>query len=201
MDDLRQSITLQAFAQRDPLTEFKRKSFDMFDELKANITHDIVYQIIPASFQYEQYLRQIQMEQEARLASAQRVGETEEAAKAAKPVRRAVQMPGRNDPCPCGSGRKFKQCHLGRESEIMHLIQAGVSAQPAPASVAAQLATGRSSSQQSNDVAQVAEAIKKANGSEKSAVETTVGRGRSVPRGRAAPAASNAEPVGRGKKK
>ena len=201
MDDLRQSISLQAFAQRDPLVEFKRKSFDMFDELKANITHDIVYNIIPASFQYEQYLRQIKMEQEARLASAQRVGDTEEAAKAAKPIRRTVQMPGRNDPCPCGSGRKFKQCHLGRESEIMHLIQAGATAQPAPASVSAQLATGRSSSQANNNVAQVAEAIKKANGSETSPATSPVGRGRAVPRGRAAPAPKSAEPVGRGKKK
>jgi preprotein translocase subunit SecA len=205
MDDLRQAIGLEAFAQRDPLVEFKRKSFDMFDELKANITHDIVYNIVPASFQYEQYLRQIELEQEARLASAQRVGETEEAAKAAKPTRRTVQMPGRNDPCPCGSGKKFKQCHLGREGEIMHLIQAGVTAPPAPASVSAQLAMGRNPGKNDDDVAAVAEAIKKANASngQVNGNAASVKRGRSVPSSASASGAQSGskQPTARGKKK
>ncbi|NNJ11584.1 preprotein translocase subunit SecA [Chloroflexales bacterium ZM16-3] len=137
MDELRQSINLQAYAQRDPLTEFRRASFSMFDELKANITRDIVYNLMNASFQYEAYLRQIEAEQQQRLATAQRAGgSSEEEIQQAKPTRKQVAMPGRNDPCPCGSGKKFKNCHLGREDEIMPLIQAqanGKAAQPAHA--------------------------------------------------------------------
>lgn len=130
MDDLRQSILLQAFAQRDPLVEFKRQSFEMFDELKDNITRDIVYQIIPASFQYEEYLRRIEAEQQQRLAAAQRAGgSSEEQSRASRTVRKTIDI-GRNDLCPCGSGKKFKHCHMGREEEIMHLLQPGVAAQP-----------------------------------------------------------------------
>ncbi len=181
MDDLRQSINLQAFAQRDPLIEFKRKSFEMFDELKANITRDIVFHIIPASFQYEAYLRQIEAEQQQRLATAQRAGGSseEQVNQTSRTVRKSVQMPGRNDLCPCGSGKKFKQCHLGREQEIMHLIQAGVTATPVPTSVAAQLATGRVSNDGGDSIAAEAAAIRQA--SQVSA---------QAPRGRAAPPAA-----------
>jgi preprotein translocase subunit SecA len=139
MDELRQSIMLQAFAQKDPLVEFKRQSFSMFDALKDNITRDVVYQIIPQSFAYERYLRQIEAEQQARLATAQEAGGSSEVEnQRAKPQRKAVNMPGRNDPCPCGSGKKFKLCHMGREEEIMHLLNgqaaktAAVAARMAP---------------------------------------------------------------------
>jgi preprotein translocase subunit SecA len=136
MDALRQSINLQAYAQRDPLIEFKRHSFGMFEELKDNITHDIVYQILPATFRYEEHLQRIREEQERRLAAAKQ-GNAEQQ-RATRTVRKEVRMPGRNELCPCGSGRKFKHCHLGRENEIMHLVQQGGVA----ATVSAQLATG-----------------------------------------------------------
>jgi preprotein translocase subunit SecA len=136
MDALRQSINLQAYAQRDPLVEFKRHSFGMFEELKDNITHDIVYKILPATFQYEEQVQRIREEQERRLAAAKQ-GSAEQQ-RASRTVRKEVRMPGRNELCPCGSGRKFKHCHLGRENEIMHLVQQGGVA----ATVSAQLATG-----------------------------------------------------------
>ncbi|NWF81809.1 MAG: preprotein translocase subunit SecA [Chloroflexi bacterium] len=135
MDELRQSIMLQAFAQRDPLVEFRRQSFQMFDQLKENITRDVVYQIIPQSFAYERYLRQIEAEQQARLTMAQEAGGSSELANvAARPQRKTVNMPGRNDPCPCGSGKKFKLCHMGREQEIMHLL-GGSAPKAAPVAV------------------------------------------------------------------
>ena len=198
MDDLRQAINLEAYAQKDPLVEFKRKSFDMFDELKANITHDIVYNIIPASFQYEDYLRQIALEQQARLDSARVSGETEEQAKAARTVRKTVQLPGRNDPCPCGSGKKFKNCHLGREAEIMHLLSNGAAPRTTPASVSAQLATGRSANGNGENIAAVAEAIHKANAAPQAAAEKTSQpqRGRAAP---AKPGSANGAVVPRGK--
>ena len=148
MDELRQSILLQAYAQKDPLIEFKRQSFSMFDQLKENITREVVYQIIPQSFAYERYLRQVEAEQQARLASAKTVGGSSEMANvAAKPQRRSVQMPGRNDRCPCGSGKKFKDCHLGRVDEIMpQLVAQGAKAAAAgsaPAGSAAPTPTSR----------------------------------------------------------
>src|SRR5262249_12289920 len=144
MEDLRQEIGMQAIAQRDPLTEYQRNAFGMFDQLKTNIQRDIVYQIIPVSFQYEAYMRQVMAEQQQRLAVAQHAGESEEQSKAAKTVRKTGGKIGRNDPCPCGSGKKFKYCHEGREGELFALLQGRSSAAaPQPASISAQLATGQ----------------------------------------------------------
>jgi preprotein translocase subunit SecA len=174
MEDLRQEIGMQAIAQKDPLTEYQRNAYGMFDQLKTNIQRDIVYQIIPVSFQYEQYMRQVVAEQQQRLQVAQHAGESEEQAKAARTVRKAGAKIGPNDACPCGSGKKFKYCHKGREGELFALLQGrgNGGAQPAAAapSVSAQLATGQA-------------------GTPKPA-------GASVPRGRAAPPAA---PQGNGK--
>jgi preprotein translocase subunit SecA len=150
MENLRQEIGLQAIAQRDPLLEYQRNAYMMFDDLKANIQRDVVYNILPASLQYEQYLRQVIAEQEQRRAIAQQAGMSEEQAKAARTVRKeAVIRIGRNDPCPCGSGKKFKHCHEGREAELLALLQSGANGaivQPAavqaPQTASAQLATG-----------------------------------------------------------
>jgi preprotein translocase subunit SecA len=144
MEDLRQEIGMQAIAQRDPLTEYQRNAYGMFDQLKTNIQRDIVYQIIPVSFQYEQYMRQVVAEQQQRLQVAQHAGETEEQAKAARTVRKTGGKIGRNDLCPCGSGKKFKYCHEGREGELFALLQGRIDGPtPQSASVSAQLATGQ----------------------------------------------------------
>jgi preprotein translocase subunit SecA len=147
MEDLRQEIGLQAVAQRDPLIEYQRNAYAMFEELKANIQRDIVYQIIPVSFQYEQHLRQVEAEQQRRLLAAQQAGAADGNAKGARTVRHSVRLPGRNEPCPCGSGKKFKVCHWGREEELIALLQqrqadqhaavaADTPAQPAPQATA-----------------------------------------------------------------
>src|ERR1041384_3117597 len=90
MEDLRQEIGLQAGAQKDPLTEYQRNAYTMFDQLKSNIQRDIVYQIIPVSFQYEQYLRQVMAEQQQRLNVAQQAGMSDDQARAARTVRKAM---------------------------------------------------------------------------------------------------------------
>jgi preprotein translocase subunit SecA len=150
MEYLRQEIGLQAIAQRDPLIEYQRNASIMFSELKENIQRDIVYRIIPVSFQYEQHLRQIELEQQQRLAMAQRVGgsseeqQQQQAKAAAKPVRKDMPKVGRNDPCPCGSGKKFKHCHEGREAELrlQQFVQAADQPNGSPQpSVAQQIAT------------------------------------------------------------
>jgi len=178
MDELRQSISLQAFAQRDPLVEFRRQSFQMFEQLKENITRDVVYQIINQTFAYERYLRQIEAEQQARLAMAQQAGGSSEMATVAgKPARRkAPPMPGRNDPCPCGSGKKFKQCHMGREQEIMHLLAA---AAPGPGAKAGDAPRIAQPLPENPAIAAEAEKIRQSLGPQS---------GSSTPRGRQAPA-------------
>jgi preprotein translocase subunit SecA len=115
MEDLRQEIGLQAIAQKDPLNEYQRNAYTMFDQLKSNIQRDIVYQIIHISFQYEQYLRQVMAEQQQRLNVAQQAGMTEEQAKTARTVRKNMPKLGRNDKCPCGSGKKFDRAAAIRQ--------------------------------------------------------------------------------------
>ena len=130
----------------DRLNEYQRNAYGMFDQLKSNIQRDIVYQIIHVSFQYEQYLRQVMAEQQQRLNVAQQAGMSEEQTKSARTVRKNMPKLGRNDKCPCGSGRKFKDCHLGHEGELIALLQAGNGGaqRPAAPTVGAQLATGQS---------------------------------------------------------
>ncbi|HEX5688970.1 MAG TPA: SEC-C metal-binding domain-containing protein, partial [Roseiflexaceae bacterium] len=181
MEDLRQEIGLQSVAQRDPLLEYQRNAYGMFDQLKSNIQRDIVYQIIPVSFQYEQHMRQLLAEQQQRLNQAQQAGMSEEQAKVARTVRKSMPKLGRNDRCPCGSGKKYKDCHLGREGELLAMLQAGGQprqqagnggAQPAAApSVSAQLASGQSAKP-----------------------------AQSAPRGRAAPPAAATQPSAKGNK-
>jgi preprotein translocase subunit SecA len=212
MDELRQTINLQAYAQRDPLVEFKRHSFDMFEELKDNITHDIVYQILPSTFQYEDYLRRIREEQERRLAAAQRADSgSAGTTRATRTVRKEVKMPGRNDPCPCGSGRKFKQCHLGREEEIMPLLQAGGSAPTLSAQLAtgtaSQRATGGKAQEVKQEAAEIATAtVEEAQQADErpqtQQADERPQQSKPTPRGRAAPPAqSSGNGKGGGKKK
>jgi preprotein translocase subunit SecA len=142
MEDLRQEIGLQAIAQRDPLIEYQRNASLMFGELKENIQRDIVYRIIPVSYQYEQHMRQVEQEQQQRLAIAQQAGASEEQVKAAKTVRKDLPKIGRNDQCPCGSGKKFKYCHEGRETELIKQIPSiAAAAAPVQPSLAQQIAT------------------------------------------------------------
>ena len=145
MEDLRQEIGLQAIAQRDPLIEYQRQAFTMFEELKNNIERDVVYQIIHVSFQYEQTLRQFEAEQLKRLVAAQQaqVSDDSDDTSASRTVRNDQRMPGRNDSCPCGSGRKFKVCHLGREQELLAILQKQGAAKPVQAPSNAPVARGK----------------------------------------------------------
>jgi len=75
-------------------------------------------------------LRQIEAEQLKRLMAAQQAQVEEPTdTTAPKTVRNETKLPGRNDPCPCGSGKKFKVCHLGREQELIALMSKKPAAQ------------------------------------------------------------------------
>jgi preprotein translocase subunit SecA len=133
MDDLKEGIHLRAYGQKDPIVEFKTESFKMFVELldqTATETLNLVFKLFPAAPQEEvrQRQQQLQRPQQMTLSHATSTGmglqvAPESASVTAQPggpagpaaqVRQPVQVgekTGRNDPCPCGSGKKFKHCH------------------------------------------------------------------------------------------
>jgi preprotein translocase subunit SecA len=132
MDSLRQGVGLRAYGQRDPLIEYKREAFEMFSTLMDDIREDIAAKIFRASASILAFQRLVSslprtlVHDEVRvLGGGQRGGAAEtqepvveggeevmEAAlrAAAAPRRRDTPKVGRNDPCPCGSGKKYKKC-------------------------------------------------------------------------------------------
>lgn len=99
MDQLRQGIGLQAFGQKNPIVEYKMRGFDMFDEMTENIKEDTV-----------RLMFSVRIEQKIEREEAAKVTGTNKDADVAGPKRRATAKIGRNDPCPCGSGKKYKFC-------------------------------------------------------------------------------------------
>ena len=100
MDQLRQGIGLQAYGQRDPLVEYKMSGYQMFDEMTAAIREDTV-----------RILFHIRVEQKVEREPAAKVtGTNKDDSSVKAPVKKADNKVYPNDPCPCGSGKKYKQC-------------------------------------------------------------------------------------------
>ena len=100
MDQLRQSIGLQSYAQKDPVVQYKFLGYDMFEEMTRNITHDTVTALMHVEIQHNVEREQV----------AKATGTNKDDSVAKGPYRRKQPKVGRNDPCPCGSGKKYKQC-------------------------------------------------------------------------------------------
>ena len=100
MDQLRQGIGLQAYGQRDPLVEYKMAGFDMFDEMTANIQEDTIRLLYHVKIE-----QKVEREQVAKV-----TGTNKDDSTPAEPKKRAAAKIYPNDPCPCGSGKKYKQC-------------------------------------------------------------------------------------------
>ncbi|MEG2669372.1 MAG: SEC-C metal-binding domain-containing protein, partial [Oscillospiraceae bacterium] len=106
MEQLRQGINLRAYAQRDPVVEYKFEAMDMFEEMIGAIKEETVkhlFHVVPQT--------RIERTQVAKPTS-ENVGGDGTVKK--KPVHKVVK-PGRNDPCPCGSGKKYKNCCIDKE--------------------------------------------------------------------------------------
>ena len=100
MDQLRQGIGLQAYGQRDPLVEYKMSGYQMFDEMAAAIREDTV-----------RILFHIRVEQKVEREPAAKVtGTNKDESSPKAPVKKVEAKVYPNDPCPCGSGKKYKQC-------------------------------------------------------------------------------------------
>ena len=102
MDQMRQGIGLHAYAQRDPLIEYKYASYDMFNELSYNIQKETVRGLF--------HVRIVKQEEPKREEVAQPMFTNKDDSLAKAPKKRAEQKVGRNDPCPCGSRLKYKNC-------------------------------------------------------------------------------------------
>jgi preprotein translocase subunit SecA len=123
MDQLRQGIGLRAYAQKNPKQEYKRESFDLFGRLLESIKYDTIRYLchieVASQDDMDRLEQQRRKEQQNReYQHAQTSGLTEQAgdaeaaqAQARQPIMRERPKVGRNDPCHCGSGKKYKQCH------------------------------------------------------------------------------------------
>ena len=107
MDQLKNGITLRAYGQHDPVTEYKFQGADMFDEMNALICEDTIRSLFHVRPQAP-----IEREMVAKPTTASHGDGSD----TKKPVRKtAEEKIGRNDPCPCGSGKKYKNCCMGKE--------------------------------------------------------------------------------------
>ncbi len=126
MDYLRQGIHLRGYAQKNPKQEYKREAFEMFGTMLDQIKHDTVSILSRVRIQSQEDVEKMEAQRrvaramEFRHASASALGQQQTAggqgggaatAAAAAPFVRSERKVGRNEPCPCGSGKKYKQCH------------------------------------------------------------------------------------------
>jgi len=113
LDHLKEGIGLRGYGQRDPLVEYKKESFEMFEALNARIEEETVrYLYLFEPITAEEHAQREKDREEARrrqMKEQELVYSAGDAPPA--PKRREVAKVGRNDPCPCGSGKKFKKCH------------------------------------------------------------------------------------------
>lgn len=123
MDHLRQGIHLRGYAQKNPKQEYKRESFELFEGLLDALKSDVITILSKVRVQQQEEVermeaqRRAQAEEAARRAQAQhasaenQLSDEESNESAHQPMVREERKVGRNEPCPCGSGKKYKQCH------------------------------------------------------------------------------------------
>ncbi|MGC3872083.1 preprotein translocase subunit SecA [Halomonas sp. GXIMD04776] len=130
MDHLRRGIHLRGYAQKNPKQEYKREAFELFQSLLGNIKHDVTRILSHVQVRRQEEVDELERQRRETLerekASAQQTREDTAREEAASEVDRGAQASqqepqqtvrregpkvGRNDPCPCGSGKKYKQCH------------------------------------------------------------------------------------------
>jgi preprotein translocase subunit SecA len=121
MDHLRQGIHLRGYAQKNPKQEYKRESFELFQQLLETLKNDVISVLSKVQVQAQSdvdEMEQRRRDEEAKIklayqhASAEALSDTaEQQVEAPRTVIREGEKIGRNDPCPCGSGQKYKQCH------------------------------------------------------------------------------------------
>jgi preprotein translocase subunit SecA len=119
MDYLRQGIHLRGYAQKNPKQEYKREAFELFEQMLDQVKHELVRILSTIELRRKDEAEELERQRRAEAEKQKmvfhhddpdnipRIVEDEKAV----PVKRDFTKVGRNDPCPCGSGKKFKQCH------------------------------------------------------------------------------------------
>ena len=120
MDYLRQGIGLRGYGQKDPKQEYKKEGFAMFSDMLERIKHEVIGVLTKVQVRAEEDVQAVEEQRRSRVQvkyhhdEANAMGEAESEggqAEEHKPFTRQGRKIGRNEPCPCGSGKKYKQCH------------------------------------------------------------------------------------------
>jgi len=118
LDHLRQGIHLRGYAQKNPKQEYKREAFELFEGLLQVVRTEVTKLLMTVEVRSEEQIEEAEQKKPAvenvqyhHADYDEALGASDEAAKQQKPIERALPKVGRNDPCPCGSGKKYKHCH------------------------------------------------------------------------------------------
>ena len=121
MDNLREGISLRGYAQKDPKQEYKKEGYNLFAGMMAAIAGDVlqkVARVVITTETQEDYEARLEARRTKQLRDQQmRRGPAQKKAEKPQTVKRQTAKVGRNDPCPCGSGKKYKKCH-GQNNDI-----------------------------------------------------------------------------------
>jgi preprotein translocase subunit SecA len=110
MDHLKEGIGLRGYGQKNPLQEYQKEGFDMFQDLMNRLDADIVEKLYTVQLAREEDVERMEQKQQQRTAKLAMTHGGEPAAAQPEVVKRDAPKVGRNDPCVCGSGKKYKKC-------------------------------------------------------------------------------------------
>jgi len=145
MDGLKEGIHLEAYGQKNPELEYKKQGFELFQMMLSKVDENVTEVLFRAEGPSEEEIeamRQRRLEEENKVMEQHQAAMAADAAMEAQKGRvmhsggtytRKLAKIGRNEPCPCGSGKKFKKCHMGKEEELAALLASqgsGVMASP-----------------------------------------------------------------------
>ena len=106
MDHLKEGVGLRGYGQKDPLVEYKKEGFTLFKMMDEQVKTDVISKLYRVQVTREEQVEQMQPKKQE-----MHMFHGEEVQGGRDPVKRDENKVGRNDPCPCGSGKKYKKCH------------------------------------------------------------------------------------------
>jgi len=109
MDHLKEGIGLRGYGQKNPLQEYQKEGFEMFEEMVHKIQEDVVQKLFTIEMAREGVAEEMELQRRPQRMVLSHGGEGGESSRV-NPVKRQGGKVGRNDPCPCGSGKKYKRC-------------------------------------------------------------------------------------------
>jgi preprotein translocase subunit SecA len=109
MDHLKEGIGLRGYGQKNPLQEYQKEGFEMFEEIVRRIQEDVVQKLFTIEMAREGVVEEMEVQRRPQRIVLSHGGDGAEPARVTQ-VKRQGSKVGRNDPCPCGSGKKYKRC-------------------------------------------------------------------------------------------